>query len=480
MRLIVYCFFTFFVSSFHLYAQESLSNFSNQEFNNSILDFLANKNQEVVNHLDSIKQLSNSPDPITSEDIDIFKRSKSLTKTIPLDYNDNVKYYIEKYTSTNYRPYMNKLLGLSKHYFPIYEPILKESGLPEEVKYLSLVESSLNPHLVSSSGAVGPWQFMYVAAKEYNLEINSSFDERKDPYSSSYAVSQYLNSAYSMFGDWLLALASYNCGRGCVQRAILKSGIERPNFWELSPFLPQETRNYIPKYIAMTYVLSDPSYYGIYPDSTDLNLDHKVVFVDKKIDLQNVAKAIGMQHEDLKKYNPAFKSSLITGSPEKPKRLLLPLTNSINDSLLYLVLNDESFVANTDIKDSQGLFEENGVKKYRVQEDESLWAISKKVGASVEELRAWNGLTKYSSILGKELIVDKVLTSEVEKNSKSLRKTQKKKSSTIIYTVKKGDSLDRIANQYSGISVTKLKADNGLKSDMIKPGMKIKINKNVG
>ena len=94
MRLIVYCFFTFFVSSFHLYAQESLSNFSNQEFNNSILDFLANKNQEVVNHLDSIKQLSNSPDPITSEDIDIFKRSKSLTKTIPLDYNDNVKYWV--------------------------------------------------------------------------------------------------------------------------------------------------------------------------------------------------------------------------------------------------------------------------------------------------------------------------------------------------------------------------------------------------
>lgn len=478
MRLVFYCFFILFFLQTKLFSQEILSDSYFQDFRNAMLEHLEVKQQEAIMELDSIKVKTNSLDPITPEDIEIFRRSKLLSKTIPLEYNDQVKYFIDKYISSNYRPYMNKLLGLSKHYFPIYESILKESGVPEEVKYLSLVESSLNPHLVSRSGAVGPWQFMYVAAKEYNLEMSTYLDERKDAYSSSYAVSQYLTNAYNQFGDWLLALASYNCGRGCVQRAIARSGLTQPTFWELSPFLPQETRNYIPKYIAMTYVLSDPSYYDISPDVTDLALEHKVVFISKTIDIENVATAIGLSNEDLKKYNPAYKRNLINGSVEKPNRLLLPITNTTNDSLLYIALNDHNHrFDNIGIKDDKVL--DDGIINYKVRGGETLAQISRKFGVSVQNLKAWNGLSTRSSIVGKTLLVNKPINENLAKHTKSVVAT-KKETGIVVYTVKKGDSLDGIANSYNGLSVNKLKADNGLKSNLIKPGMRLKIYKGKG
>jgi len=460
-------------------AQEIISEVHREDFRNTMLEHLETKNQEWIQELDSIKETSKSNSPVTSEDLEIFKRSKVLSKTIPLDYNDDVKFYIDKYISSNYRPYMNRLLGLSKHYFPIYESVLVESGLPEEVKYLSLVESSLNPHLVSTSGAVGPWQFMYVTAKEFNLEMSSYSDERKDAYSSSYAVSMYIMDAYRQFGDWLVALASYNCGRGCVQRAIARSGIEQPNFWQLAPFLPQETRNYIPKYIAMTYVLSDAAYYGIRPEDTELDLEHKVLFIDKTIDMQNVAHALGISNEDLKKYNPAYKRNLVNGSVDKPKRLLLPITQTTNDSLLYLALHDSKPLLKINDTKSEEVSMLAGVSKYKVRGGESLDAVSRKFGVSIQNLRAWNGLSTRSSIAGKTLIVEKPINGKLANNVKSAVST-KKTPSVIVYTVKVGDSLDRIANKYDGVTVSRLKADNGLKNDLIKPGMKLKINQGKG
>lgn len=461
------------------FAQEIITESNREEFRSVMLEHLDMKNQEWLQELDSIKENSKSYSPVTSEDIEMFKRSKALSKTIPLDYNDEVKFYIDKYISSNYRPYMNRLLGLSKHYFPIYESILVESGLPEEVKFLSLVESSLNPHLVSTSGAVGPWQFMYVTAKEFKLEMSTYSDERKDAYSSSYAVSQYIMDAYRQFGDWLVALASYNCGRGCVQRAIARSGIEQPTFWQLAPFLPQETRNYIPKYIAMAYVLSDAEYYGIRAEGTELDLAHKVLFIDKTIDLHNVAEAIGVSNDELKKYNPAYKRNLVNGSVDKPKRLLLPITNVTNDSLLYLALHDSRplIKVNETSNDDVSMFA--GVSKYKVRGGETLDVISRKFGVSIQNIRAWNGLTTRSSIAGRTLIVEKPVSGKLAKNVTTVVAT-KKSNAVVFYTVKIGDSLDRIANKYDGVSVSRLKADNGLKNDLIKPGMKLKINQGKG
>lgn len=459
------------------YTQEILTDVNREDQRSVILEFIEQKNQELITELDSIKESSQSTIPVTPEDVEIMKRMKAVSKTIPLEYNDQVKFFIDKYISSNYRPYMNKLLGLSQHYFPIYEPILVQSGLPEEVKYLSLVESSLNPHLVSTSGAVGPWQFMYVAAKEYNLEMSTHLDERKDAYSSSHAVSQYINDAYKMFDDWLLALASYNCGRGCVQRAIVRSGIERPTFWQLAPYLPQETRNYIPKYIAMTYVLSEADYYNITPASTELDLEHKVLFVDKAVRLENVAKAIGISNDELKKYNPAYKRNLVNGSVDKPKRLLLPITKSINDSLLYLALHDVNVPILADLSEENTIAASGG--KYKVKGGETLSSVGKKFGVSVQNLKAWNGLSSRSAIVGRTLVVEKPINTKLANNVKSAT-ASKKSTGVIVYTVRSGDSLDRIANKYSGVSVSSLKADNGLKNNLIKPGMKLKIKQGKG
>lgn len=467
-----------FVLSTKTSAQEVTIDSQKEELNSSMVTFIELQQKQLASHLDSIKENFDPNLEITPEDLGILRRLKSVSREVPLEFNSHVKGYIEKYTSQNYRPYMNRLLGLSQHYFGIYEKVFEEMGLPDEIKYLSLVESSLNPHLVSTSGAVGPWQFMFATAKFYNLEMNSNIDERKDAYASSYAVGQYLKEAYDQFDDWLLALASYNCGRGCVKRAIERSGLHNPSYWELSPFLPKETRNYIPKYIAMTYVLSNTDYYGIEAVSTELELSNKLVMVDRKIDLDNVAKAIGVTIQQLKYYNPSFKQRIIVGSVEKPKRLLLPLTDVTNDSLLYVALHEVTPIQEESTVKNEGLMladQQEKQKVYKVKEGETLTSVSRKFGVSVQNLRAWNELSSKSRIIGRSLIVEKPVDTRLAKNIKTASVSAK--SSVVVYTVKKGDSLDRIASKFNGSTVSKLKADNGLKSSMIKPGMKLKVNK---
>ncbi|MBL1407984.1 LysM peptidoglycan-binding domain-containing protein [Sphingobacterium faecale] len=455
-------------------AQEVAIDTQKEELNSSMNAFIELQQKQLASHLDSIKENIDPTLEVSPEDLGILRRLKSISKEVPLEFNSQVRSYIGKYASQNYRPYMNRLLGLSQHYFSIYEAVFEETKIPEEIKYLSLVESSLNPHLVSTSGAVGPWQFMYATAKYYDLEMNGNIDERKDAYAASYAVARYINEAYTQFNDWLLALASYNCGRGCVQRAIQRSGFTNPSFWELAPFLPKETQNYIPKYIAMTYVLSNADYYGIEEEATELQMASKLIMVDKKIALANVAEAVGVSLDQLKKYNPAFKQNIVVGSVEKPRRLLLPITEGTNDSLLYLALNN---IVPQDLLKSEPetKLAVQGQKKYKVKNGESLVSVSRKLGVPVQDLIAWNGLSSKSKVAGRLLIIEKPVDSHLANNVKAA--AARAKNTTVVYTVQRGDSLDRIANKFSGSSVSRLKADNGLKSDMIKPGMKLKINK---
>lgn len=387
------------------------------QIQHSLIQFIDEQQKNYSAHIDSIRE---HIDPHIADDpeaLDIIKRINQLKTAIPLAYNVQVKSYIDKYSSQNWRPYMNKLMGLSGHFFPVYEQVFEELHLPDELKYLSVVESSLDPHLVSTSGAVGPWQFMYATAKFYDLDMNSYVDERKDVYAATYAVSRYLREAHDQFGDWLVALASYNCGRGCVKRAIERSGMHNPTFWELAPYLPQETRNYIPKFIAMTYVLRHADYYDIVASPTDFDARKKMVMVDNVVDLNAVSQAVNVPLAQLKKINPSYKKNIVNGTAEKPKRLLIPLTDNMNDSLLYVALH----------------------------------APANMVLAVADVSKPANTKSKPAA-----------------KSSKS----------TIVYTVKRGDSLDRIANRHRGVSVSKLKADNGLRSSNIKPGQKLKIRLN--
>ncbi|HLW50076.1 MAG TPA: transglycosylase SLT domain-containing protein [Sphingobacteriaceae bacterium] len=329
---------------------------------------------------------------------------KQLLTAVPLDYNAQVQSYIDRYSTDRYRSYLSRMMGLSTYYFPIYEQVFKETGLPAEIKYLSIIESALDPHAVSRVGATGLWQFMYATAKMYELRMDRHMDERKDPVLASYAASRYLLEGYERFGDWLLAIAAYNCGPGNVQKAIQRSGKENPDFWTISPFLPRETRNYVPAFIAMTYMLEYHEEHGIFPEGEVPQVgETQLISVQNPVPFSTLAAAIGTDESLLKFLNPAYKQDFVNGSVETPKRLILPQVSPANYGELYAVLNE------TDHSIS----------------NEALLAASQPA--------------------------------------------------TVTYTVKRGDTLSGIAKKHKGATVNGIKTANGLKSNQIKPGMKLQI-----
>ncbi|MGH2622692.1 MAG: transglycosylase SLT domain-containing protein, partial [Sphingobacterium sp.] len=287
-------------------------------------------------------------------------------------------------------------------------------------------ESSLDPQTVSRSGAVGLWQFMYATAKGYDFTMDGSMDERRDTYSTTYAVCDYLQQAHDEFDDWLLALASYNCGRGGVRRAIKRSGLTNPTYWELAPFLPQETRNYIPKFIAMSYVLNHAEIYGLVPAPSTLNEEHKVMMLDKAVSLETIANSLSVSTDLLKELNPAYKKTIVNASVENPRRLIIPYHEQHSDSLIYAALNNQS-----------ELFE----KETRITQE------------------------------APETVVEQ---------PKQKRIAQAKSNTYSTYTVRRGDTLSGIASKHRGTTVTKLKADNKLKGSHLKIGQKLKVYKGKG
>lgn len=396
-----------------------------------LIQAASSQRETIISGLDSFKTLAYYDPLHTAEDSLLFHRMRKIQKAVPLALNETIKSYIEKYVSRNYNPYLSKLQGLANYYFPIYEQILSENRLPDEIKYISVVESSLDPHLVSRSGAVGLWQFMYPTAKGYNLTMDSQIDERKDPYAACHAASRYFQEAYEEFNDWLLALASYNCGRGCVRRAIHRSGLENPDFWQLSPYLPKETQNYIPKFIAMTYALKHADEYGISTAETDFAWEGKPIMVEKPVNLEQIAHAVNLPLETVKKFNPAYKRTIVNASVENPKRLILPETEHLNDSLLYAALNNQ------------------------LSASETLLAETNDVPSSSEIKQ-----------------VEKSRTAMAAGNS-----TKKRAATYTTYTVRKGDTLSHIAARHRGATVSKLKADNNLSSTRLRVGQKLRIKK---
>lgn len=277
----------------------------------------------------------------------IYKRRlDSIRKDVPLDYNAYVQSYIDTYLNGSQREGLGRILGLTKYYFPIYEKVFHDVGIPEEIKYLSIVESQLNPYAVSRVGATGPWQFMGTTAKIYGLNMDTYVDERRDPIQSSYAAAAYLKDAYQQFGDWLLAIASYNCGKSNVMRAIEQAN-GATDFWSIQKYLPVETRGYVPAYIAVTYVMNYYKKYNIIPQSSNLSaMKTDTVLVNKFISLNSVARVLNISLAQLTQLNPSYKVMIVNGSPEAPKTLVIPqsakekyttLYNSINADLGYIL-----------------------------------------------------------------------------------------------------------------------------------------------
>ena len=251
---------------------------------------------------------ANTTEPDNGMEI-IDRKMRNLSEVMTMTCNKEVKKYIDRYTKAG-RQSTSDLLGRARYYNPIFEEALRFYGLPLELKYLPVIESGLNPNATSRVGAAGLWQFMATTGKQYDLQIDSYIDERRDPEKSSYAAARMLSDLYKQFGDWTLALAAYNCGPGRVNSAITKAG-GGADFWAVYQHLPKETRGYVPAFIAANYVMNYYADYNITPLSTGLPNRCDTVIVEKDVTLAKVANVLGMNVDDLKTLNPQYRQGLI-------------------------------------------------------------------------------------------------------------------------------------------------------------------------
>ncbi|MFD0794572.1 transglycosylase SLT domain-containing protein [Mucilaginibacter litoreus] len=275
--------------------------------------------------------------PVSVYDNVIFKRRlDSIQQDVPLDYNGYVQAYIDNYTRR--KDEMGRIIGLSRYYFPIYEKAFAEAGIPDEIKYLSIVESALNPNAVSRVGAAGPWQFMSETAKLYGLAMTDYVDERRDPVKASNAAAAYLKDAYQQFGDWLLAIASYNCGKSNVQHALEISGAH--DYWSIRELLPPETRGYVPAFIAVNYVMNYHKNHYIQPQTAGLAIVTDTIMVNKFVSLGRVAQALGMPLKDVCTLNPSYRQQVANGTAAMPCRIVIPKADAQQQAVLHTAVND--------------------------------------------------------------------------------------------------------------------------------------------
>ncbi|WP_293939707.1 LysM peptidoglycan-binding domain-containing protein [Sphingobacterium sp. UBA5996] len=468
-----------------LKAQESAVEGMKEAAQNFFQKSIEKEKQEIYQYLDSIKSTGNNGQQhseITDEDIQLVRKLKAIEREVPLDYSPRVKELVAKYTSDNYNPYMCRMMGLGQYYFPLFDKILDEVGVPRELKYLSVVESSLNPRDISSAGATGLWQLMYYEAKTYHLTVDSYTDQRMDPIASSYAIAKILKEAYEEYGDWLLAIASYNGGKGAVSRAIQRSGKEKATFWDVAPYLTQQTQNYIPKFIAMTYAMKYADENNINAADTELSLRTQILDINKRISLNQIADALQVSKETLRALNPSFKKNVLNGTEDAPLRLVLPVVDKkIATEELYAALN-------TPVAPSNAIQNENIVQtllngKYKVKVGETFASIADKFDVTVQDIKSWNNLRGNQIVPGQNLLIKKkddfVNTKLARNTERSAKKSQQHVANTTrtaYYVVKKGDTLSEIADK-NGTSVGRLKSENDLSGNRIKPGMKLKVSK---
>lgn len=258
--------------------------------------------------------------PTYSEDVYIERLSR-LPTVMEMAHNKVVQQFIDRYCS-RLRGTVSYMLGACNFYMPIFEEALEAYQIPLELKYLPVIESALNPKAVSRVGATGLWQFMLATGKQYNLQVNSLVDERRDPIKASYAAAHFLSDLYKVFGDWNLVIAAYNCGPGNVTKAIQRAGGSK-DYWHIYPYLPKETRGYVPAFIAANYMMTYYSLHNICPMGSKLPAQTDTVMVSKKIHLEQIASVMELDIEMLRSLNPMYRRDIIPGNTE-PYALRLP------------------------------------------------------------------------------------------------------------------------------------------------------------
>ncbi|MBR2451100.1 MAG: transglycosylase SLT domain-containing protein [Paludibacteraceae bacterium] len=344
----------------------------------------------------------------------IYKqRLQALPLIIEVPYNEVVRRYILRYIKHSSRQ-LAALQRKAEYYFPIFENILSKHELPYELCYLSIVESALNPHARSYVGATGLWQFMPSTGKRYGLEINSLVDERMDPIRSTNAACQFLTDLYNIFGDWNLAIAAYNCGPGNVNKAIHRAGGKR-DFWSIYPFLPKETRGYLPIFIAVIYAMNYAQLHGICPAEPLLTMASDTIITTQRQHLKQIAENLHIPLTELRRLNPQYPRDIIPGGKEYAICLPIEKTGEYIDKqqtiFAYqadeLINNRRAEIELLHRTSVEGGYSINGVTYYKIKSGDTLGGLAKKFRVSVKQLKTWNGLTSDNIRAGKTLKIGK-------------------------------------------------------------------------
>lgn len=397
-----------------------------------------------------------------------------------IEYNESLESVIG-YFLRREKQGTERVMGLSKFYFPMFEATLDKYDIPLEMKYLAVIESALNPRAKSRVGATGLWQFMYGTGKMYDLDVSSYVDERMDPVASTEAAAKYLKRLYLMFEDWDLALAAYNSGPGNVSKAIRRSGGET-NYWKLRRYLPRETAGYVPSFQAMLYLYEYADEHGFQPErprSTYFGTD--TIKVKQLITLDHVAEVTQTDKELLEFLNPSYKLGIVPFEKNKSYYIRLPYAKSglfvANEDNIYGYA--ETLLAKAEEPLPQN-FKADDKIYYNVKSGDYLGRIAEKFGVGVSQIRSWNNLKGNNLNIGQQLIIyPKNMNAVVENKPKTNTESSKTSSpeSSQFYRVKAGDSLWTISKKYPGLSIEDLKSLNKLKSNQLKPGMKLKVSK---
>jgi len=436
-----------------------------------------------------------------------ISRLQNLDSYIPLPYNVLVKKFINFYLNRR-RGQVSIMMGLTNYYFPLFEEALARYDLPAELKYLPIIESALNPKIVSRAGASGLWQFMYGTAKMYGLEINSYIDERNDPVKSTDAAARYLRDLYAIYGDWHVVIAAYNCGPGNINKAVRRSG-GKQSYWEIYSRLPKETRGYIPIFIAANYVMNHAKEHNLYPVQPSFKMMTDTIVLNSYLNFEQIAANLDIPVQEIRQLNPQYKRDVIPAKSDKPYVLKLPvdkISPFIDNQTQIFAYNRDKYFPNNQIalvKEERGssrYYNTEGKKKivYTVQSGDSPGKIAGKFKISSKNLCEWNSIRHNVIKAGQKLTIYVNGNAPLAKAEPAIKKTDVSTLQThnpiiphqlqsvssesalngeyTLYTVRNGDSLYTIAKQFAGVSDLEIKLLNNIKNaKSLTVGQKLKI-----
>lgn len=450
------------------------------------------------------------------DDSVFISRLAGIPSAIELTYNKQVRSYLDLYTKTR-RKQVSLMLGLSDYYFPMIEAKLDAYGLPLELKYLPIIESALNPVAKSRVGAQGMWQFMLGTAKLYKLNVNSYVDERLDPERSTEVACKYLKELYSIFGDWHMVIAAYNCGPGNMKKAITRAGGKK-NYWDVFYYLPRETRGFVPAFIAAAYIMNYSQDHGFYAVKPVLPIRSDTVLVSHELHLGQVSEVLGLDLSTLHMLNPLYRRKILPAAggpyplrlPEEKIGTFITLQDSIRNykQSIYLAKNNLDKEPTRAGKTKPKLLVPSGddvALSYTVKSGDNLGYISSWYGVDITSLKDWNGLAGNSLRSGQTLIVyvPKSKSGELQSiNSLNFDDKQARlgkvagtsqagqdfvqsapagsKDQFVLYTVRSGDNLWTIAQKYPGISHEDIMKLNQMTGSKLQTGQVLKIKRKEG